>query len=74
MDPETVPVQGAVIRLGQLLKLVGVADSGADARSLLSEGEVTVNGETELRRGRQLTSGDLVVVALPAGQRTYRVE
>ena len=42
-----------MIRLGQLLKLSALADSGADARALLLAGGVTVNGEPEARRGRQ---------------------
>ena len=48
------------IRLGQLLKLAGLVDSGADAKSVLAEGEVRVNGEVETRRGRQLKRGDVV--------------
>ena len=48
------------IRLGQLLKLAGLADTGADARVLLDLGEVEVNGEPEARRGRQLRPGDVV--------------
>ena len=48
------------IRLGQLLKLAGLVDSGADAKSVLSAGEVRVNGEVETRRGRQLRRGDVV--------------
>jgi ribosome-associated protein len=51
-----------VIRLGQLLKLSGLADSGTDAKHLLVEGLVTVNGEVEERRGRQLRRGDVVAV------------
>ena len=51
-----------MIRLGQLLKLSGLAESGAEARSLVQEGLVQVNGEVETRRGRQLHRGDLVVV------------
>ncbi|KGM13363.1 RNA-binding S4 domain-containing protein [Cellulomonas bogoriensis] len=61
------------IRLGQFLKLAGAAESGADARELLEEGEVEVNGEAETRRGRRLASGDHVSVARPAGPETYRV-
>jgi ribosome-associated protein len=56
-----VPIRGQTIRLGQLLKLAGIADSGADAKALLAEGRVTVNGEPEQRRGRQLGVGDEVV-------------
>ena len=54
------PIRGEVIRLGQLLKLAGLADSGADAKELLATGEVRVNGEPEERRGRQLRPGDVV--------------
>jgi len=48
------------IRLGQLLKLAGLVDTGADAKTLLAAGEVLVNGEVETRRGRQLRRGDVV--------------
>lgn len=71
--PVTVEVADGVIRLGQLLKLAGIAESGAHARALLADGEVTVNGEVELRRGRQLAAGDDVVVALPDGDHRLRV-
>jgi ribosome-associated protein len=57
-----VEITGEVIRLGQLLKLSGVAESGSDAKGLLAEGLVTVNGEPEQRRGRQLHRGDVVRV------------
>ena len=55
-----VPIREESIRLGQLLKLAGVADSGSDAKALLAEGLVRVNGEPEERRGRQLRDGDVV--------------
>ncbi len=58
-----VEIRGYTIRLGQLLKLAGVADSGAEAKALLVDGAVTVNGEREERRGRQLHPGDEVVAA-----------
>lgn len=64
-----IPIRGEVIRLGQLLKLAGLADSGAAARLLLDEGEVTVNGDVERRRGRQLRAGDVVA----AGGETVRI-
>ena len=48
------------IRLGQLLKLVNLVDSGGAARGLLGSGDVRVNGEVETRRGRQLAAGDVV--------------
>lgn len=55
------------IRLGQLLKYAGVVDSGADAKSLLADGDVLVNGEPEDRRGRQLQVGDTVEVSAADG-------
>ncbi len=58
---EEVAIRGESIRLGQLLKLVGLVDAGADAKALLAAGEVTVNGEVEGRRGRQVRRGDVVV-------------
>lgn len=57
-----VPIRDDTIRLGQLLKLAGLADSGGEAKELLAEGAVSVNGEPEERRGRQLRSGDVVAV------------
>lgn len=50
------------IRLGQFLKLAGVVDAGADVRPLLAEGNVSVGGRAETRRGRQLRRGDVVAV------------
>jgi ribosome-associated protein len=58
-----ISIRDETIRLGQLLKLAGIADSGADAKELLAAGEVRVNGEREERRGRQLRRGDIVAVA-----------
>jgi ribosome-associated protein len=57
-----IPIRDDTIRLGQLLKLAGVADSGSDAKELLADGTVTVNDEPEERRGRQLQRGDVVRV------------
>lgn len=64
----SVPISDDIIRLGQFLKLASLADSGAQARELLEDGAVTVNGQDESRRGRQLRRGDVVVVDTPAGQ------
>ncbi len=60
---EPIAIAGETIRLGQLLKLAGVVDSGGDARALLSAEPVIVNGEAETRRGRQLHPGDSVLAA-----------
>jgi ribosome-associated protein len=58
-----VHIRGDVIRLGQLLKLAGVVGGGGEAKMLLAEGAVRVNGAPESRRGRQLVNGDVVRVA-----------
>jgi ribosome-associated protein len=50
------------IRLGQFLKLADVVDVGSDARSLLADGDVRVNGTGEVRRGRRLVRGDVVSI------------
>jgi ribosome-associated protein len=58
-----VEIRGDTIRLGQLLKAAGVVDSGGEAKTLIADGEVTVNGEVETRRGRQLHAGDELAAA-----------
>jgi ribosome-associated protein len=58
-----IEIAGDMIRLGQLLKLAGLASGGADAKGLIADGQVIVNGEPELRRGRQLHPGDVVRVS-----------
>ena len=58
-----VPIRDESIRLGQFLKLSDLIDNGADAKPLLMQGLVFVNGELETRRGRQLVKGDVVSVA-----------
>ncbi|MEE6280232.1 RNA-binding S4 domain-containing protein [Georgenia sunbinii] len=61
-----IPVDGE-IRLGQFLKLANLAESGAQARELIADGEVSVDGVVEERRGRQLSTGAVVEVSLPTG-------
>ena len=51
-----------MIRLGQLLKLAGLASGGGDVKAILADG-VAVNGDPEDRRGRQLRDGDVVDAA-----------
>ncbi|GAA1375719.1 hypothetical protein GCM10009638_13120 [Luteococcus sanguinis] len=53
---------GGDIRLGQFLKLANIADTGGMARELIAEGLVSVNGEVDTRRGRQLQTGDVIVI------------
>jgi len=64
-----VEIRDDMIRLGQLLKLAGAAEDGAHAKDLIDGDEVTVNGEVEIRRGRQVRPGDVVGV----GGESFRV-
>ncbi|WP_156755705.1 RNA-binding S4 domain-containing protein [Actinokineospora pegani] len=57
-----VPIRDEMIRLGQLLKLAGVAEDGTHAKELIETEEVEVNGEVDTRRGRQVRPGDVVRV------------
>jgi ribosome-associated protein len=57
---DDVPIGGEVIRLGQFLKFSGLLDSGGNAKEVIIDGYVSVNGDEERRRGRQLHDGDLV--------------
>jgi len=59
-DAVDVPIRDESIRLGQFLKLANLIESGSDAKPLLADGQVSVNGEVETRRGRQLVAGDVV--------------
>lgn len=49
------------IKLGQALKKAGVVGSGVDAKMVILDGQVSVNGQTELQRGKKLHNGDVVV-------------
>ncbi len=55
-----VTITDEMIRLGQFLKLAGIAEGGSDAKAMIEAGQVTVNGVVERQRGRQLRPGDLV--------------
>lgn len=61
MDEIEIGAKG--IRLGQLLKLANLAETGGNAKELLADGLVTVNGTIEVRRGAQLQAGDVVSCA-----------
>ncbi|KAA0024800.1 RNA-binding S4 domain-containing protein [Antrihabitans cavernicola] len=61
-EPVDVPIRDESIRLGQFLKLANLIESGAEAKGVIADGLVDVNGDEELRRGRQLRDGDVVSV------------
>ena len=60
VDMKTIQIKDEFIKLGQALKLAGMAESGVDAKVMIQEGMIRVNGEEELRRGKKLKDGDLV--------------
>ena len=65
---DDVPIRDESIRLGQFLKLANLIETGSDAKVVTADGLVTVNGEVETRRGRQLVVGDVVTLG-PASAR-----
>ncbi|MCG7611120.1 MULTISPECIES: RNA-binding S4 domain-containing protein [Mycobacterium] len=70
MEPVDVPIRDDSIRLGQFLKLASLIDSGADAKVVIADGLVSVNGQVEIRRGRQLHPGDTVTLGDQAARVT----
>lgn len=56
----TINLREDYIKLGQALKAAGLVDSGVEAKIVIVNGEVKVNGETELQRGKKLKDGDVV--------------
>lgn len=57
---DDIPIGSDGIRLGQFLKFAGLLDSGGNVKEAIADGFVTVNGEVDRRRGRQLQLGDIV--------------
>lgn len=57
---EIVTIKDDFIKLGQLLKLAGLVDSGVEAKILINEGNVKLNGNVEVQRGKKVVPGDIV--------------
>ena len=57
---ESITIKDDFIKLGQALKLAGLAGSGVDAKFMSEDGIVSVNGEVEFRRGRKVRPGDVI--------------
>ncbi len=57
---ETLYLKDDFIKLGQALKAAGLVESGVDAKFVIQDGLVKVNGEVDDRRGRKLYDGDIV--------------
>ena len=68
-----IEISGDAIRLGQLLKFANLVTDGGEAKALIVGGMVRVDGELEIRRGRQVGLGSLVEVDLPQGRQELRV-
>lgn len=59
---DTIVIKDDFIKLGQALKLAGIAESGIDAKIMILDGMVKYNGEIELRRGKKVYEGDIIEV------------
>lgn len=57
---EVIKLREDYIKLGQALKAAGLVESGVEAKIVILDGEVMVNGETEYQRGKKLYDGDMV--------------
>ena len=57
-----VPINTEYIKLQQLIKLSGIVGQGSDAKMLIADGIVKVNGEIALERGKKIRVGDIVII------------
>ncbi len=55
-----IKIKDEYIKLGQALKLSGLVSSGVEAKVVIQDGEIFVNGERELQRGKKLHAGDVI--------------
>ena len=70
MKKETVTISTEFIKLDALLKFAGLVNSGGDAKTLIQEGDVLVNGEVCTMRGKKLRPGDTVTL----GEETVSIQ
>ena len=57
---QVIKLRDQYIKLGQALKAAGLVESGVEAKIVITDGEVTVNGQVETQRGKKLHGGDIV--------------
>ena len=57
---EIVTIKDDFIKLGQVLKLAGLVDSGVEAKIVINEGQVKVNDNVEIQRGKKIVPGDCI--------------
>lgn len=60
---EVIHLREDFIKLGQALKAAGLAESGVEAKLVIQDGQVKVNGQVEVQRGKKLIAGDVVEFA-----------
>lgn len=63
MQTETITINTEFIKLEGVLKFSGIAETGGDAKLMIQEGEVSVNGEVCTQRGKKIRPGDVVTLA-----------
>jgi len=74
MQTENIKITTEYIKLDQLLKFSGIAENGADAKDMILDEIVLVNGEVCTMRGKKLRPGDSVVVEFEDGKYKINVE
>ena len=74
MQTENIKITTEYIKLDQLLKFSGIAENGADAKDMILDEIVSVNGEICTMRGKKLRPGDSVTVAFEDGAYKINVE
>lgn len=67
---ESLKISTEFIKLDQFLKWAGICDIGSEAKEMISQGKVKVNGSIELQRGKKLRKADVIEVK----GKTYRIE
>ena len=71
---EIIKIKTPFIQLQQLLKFADVVEEGADAKILIQEGYVALNGETETRRGKKINPGDEVEISYDGQKISLKVD
>lgn len=71
---EIIKIKTPFIQLQQLLKFADVVEEGADAKILIQEGYVTLNGENETRRGKKIYPGDEVLISYDGQKISLKVD
>ena len=74
METQTVKISTEFIKLDQLLKFSGIAESGADAKDMILDEIVSVNGEVCTMRGKKIRPGDQVLLVFQDGKYKIIVE